>query len=130
MAKSIPKPNPFFDGLLMALLVLELGVIAHTLRDDQEMFAYLLGLIVVVAIAVHVTKLVFAITGGWFSRTFLQHLGDPLKKSVTMKKWCDQSWQLVIHASMTVFELIVLKDETWWQDTTTCECTFVFSLLL
>ncbi|KUF89270.1 hypothetical protein AM588_10002152 [Phytophthora nicotianae] len=36
-----------------------------------------------------------------------------------MKKWCDQSWQLVIHVSMTIFELYVLRDETWWQDTTT-----------
>jgi ceramide synthetase len=121
MAKSIPKPNAFFDGILMLIFVIELGVIAKTLLEtDPEFLGYLLGLIVVVAIAVAVTKFVFAVTGGWFSRTFLKHLGDPLKKAVTMKKWCDQSWQLMIHVSMTIFELIVLKDETWWQDTTTC----------
>jgi ceramide synthetase len=119
MAKSIPKPNPLVDGVLMLIFATELVVIGSTLLDtDREMLAYLLALIVIVAIAVAVTKLVFATVGGWFSRTFLQHLGDPLKKAVTMKKWCDQSWQLVIHVSMTIFELIVMADETWWQDTT------------
>lgn len=126
MAKSIPKPNPLVDGVLMLIFVIELGIIGTTLfENDREMLAYLLGLIVVVAIAVAVTKYVFATAGGWFSRTFLQHLGDPLKKTVTMKKWCDQSWQLVIHASMTIFELVVLADETWWQDTTTCAFCFL-----
>lgn len=119
MAKSIPKPNPLVDGILMFIFATELVIIGSTLLDtDREMLAYLLTLIVVVAIAVAVTKFVFATVGGWFSRTFLQHLGDPLKKAVTMKKWCDQSWQLVIHVSMTIFELVVLADETWWQDTT------------
>ncbi|RMX62251.1 hypothetical protein DD238_000833 [Peronospora effusa] len=119
MARSIPKPNPFLDSLLVGLLVCELGVITHTLWDDKQMLCILVAMIVVVALTVKLTKTSFAIGGGWFSRTFLQHLGDPLKKAVTMKKWCDQSWQLAIHVSMTIFELYVLRDETWWQDTTT-----------
>jgi hypothetical protein len=117
---AIPKPNPLLDGLLVTLLFLEMGVIVHTLWDDQQMLAILAAMIVVVAIAVNVTKTCFAVGGGWFSRTFLQHLGNPLRKAVTMKKWCDQSWQLVIHVTMTIFELVVLQDELWWQDTTTC----------
>ncbi|KAG6609224.1 Longevity-assurance protein (LAC1) [Phytophthora cinnamomi] len=119
MARSIPKPNPVLDTVLVSLLMCELGVITHTLWDDQQMLAILVAMVFVVALAVKVTKTSFAIGGGWFSRTFLQHLGDPLKKAVTMKKWCDQSWQLAIHVSMTIFELYVLRDETWWQDTTT-----------
>ncbi|CAH0517013.1 unnamed protein product [Peronospora belbahrii] len=119
MARSIPRPNPFLDNLLVCLLVCELGVILHTLWDDKQMFCILVSMVFVVALAVKLTKTLFAMGGGWFSRTFLQHLGDPLKKTVTMKKWCDQSWQLIIHVSMTIFELHVLRDETWWQDTTT-----------
>lgn len=119
MAKPIPKPSPLLDGLLVSLLFLEMGVIVHTLWDDKRMLAILVGMFFAVAAAVKVTKVAFAVTGGWFSRTFLQHLGDPLKKAVTMKKWCDQSWQLVIHVSMTIFELVVLQDEPWWEDTTT-----------
>ncbi|TYZ67087.1 hypothetical protein PybrP1_009769 [[Pythium] brassicae (nom. inval.)] len=120
MVKSIPKPSAALDTVLMLLLAVEVAVIGYTLlQNDREMLAYLLALLVVVAAAVAITKRAFAVGGGWFSRTFLQHLGDPLKKAVTMKKWCDQSWQLVIHASMSLFELVVLADETWWHDTTT-----------
>ena len=119
MARSVPTPNPFFDRLLVGLLVCELGIIAHTLYDDEHMLSILAALVALMALVVKAIKTVFAMGGGWFSRTFLQHLGDPLKKTVTMKKWCDQSWQLAIHVSMTLFELYVLRGETWWQDTTT-----------
>lgn len=122
MAKptTIQTPNPILDGIISSVIALELVVITHTLWDEKELLGMLVALIGVVAVAVTLTKTCFAIGGGWFSRTFLQHLGDPLKKKVTMKKWCDQSWQLMIHASMAVFEFIVLREETWWQDTTTC----------
>ncbi|DBA03318.1 TPA: hypothetical protein N0F65_011677 [Lagenidium giganteum] len=119
MAKGVPKPNKYADGLLMTLLTVEVGVIIHTLRNDLQLLGLLAALIVVVAVAVNVTKLCFRVGGGWFSRTYLKHLGNPLKKRTTMKKWCDQSWQLVIHTSMAVFEFMVMKDETWWQDTRT-----------
>ena len=119
MARSIPTPNAFLDNLLVLLLVCELAVITRTLWDEEHMLAILVVLVFAMALFVKVIKTVFAKGGGWFSRTFLQHLGDPLKKKVAMKKWCDQSWQLAIHVSMTIFELYVLRDETWWQDTTT-----------
>lgn len=119
MTRSIPKPNPILDTILLTVLVCELAVITHTLWKEKTMLYILIAMFFAVAFAVKVTKISFAIGGKWFSRTFLQHLGDPLKKSVALKKWCDQSWQLVIHVSMTIFELYVLRDETWWQDTTT-----------
>ncbi|KAJ0408497.1 hypothetical protein P43SY_006427 [Pythium insidiosum] len=117
MGKSVPKPHPLVDGLLVGIFFAELGLIGYTLRDEPDMLLMLLGLLVVVAIAVKITKTCFYYGGAFFSRTFLKHLGDPLKKRVTMKKWCDQSWQLAIHFSMTCFEIVVLRDETWWQDT-------------
>ncbi|CEG41745.1 lag1 longevity assurance isoform partial [Plasmopara halstedii] len=119
MRSSIPKPNQLLDTLLVTLLVCELIVITHTLWKDKQMLYILIVLCFVVALAVKLIKASFAIGGRWFSCTFLQHLGDPLKKAVAMKKWCDQSWQLVLHVSMSMFELYVLRDETWWQDTTT-----------
>lgn len=130
MARSVPKPNAFLDGLLVALLFAEMGLIVHTLWDDRQMLYILVGMIVVVTVAVKATKVSFAVTGGWFSRTFLQHLGDPLKKAVTMKKWCDQSWQLAIHVFMTVFELYVLQDEPWWEQTTSSTCLIMLPLTL
>jgi hypothetical protein len=122
MAKSVPKPPFVVDALLVAAFFVELVVIAWTLRTEPDMLLLLFGLVVVVAAAVKVTKFVFFYGGGFFSRTVLAHLGDPLKKRLTMKKWCDQSWQLAIHVSMAYFEYVVLRDETWWSDTKTRTC--------
>ncbi|KAF1317870.1 hypothetical protein FI667_g14487, partial [Globisporangium splendens] len=125
-----PMSTASIGNLLIALLVVEVGVIAHVLLcSDHEKFAYLLGLIVFIAIAVHVTKVMLTVTGRWFSRTFLHHLGDPLKENVTMMKWRDQGWQLLLHFAMTIFDLVVLEDETWWQDTSTISETAVFEWL-
>ncbi|KAG9403046.1 Ceramide synthase 1 [Aphanomyces cochlioides] len=114
--KKVPKPNPFLDWLLASLVAAECVVICRIL--PQDLLVMLGGLIVLVAIAVWITKASFRAGGGYISRNFLKHLGDPLRKEVTMKKFCDQSWQLVIHASMTVLEIIVLREENWWNDTT------------
>ncbi|KAF0686250.1 Aste57867_21955 [Aphanomyces stellatus] len=115
--KKVPKPNFFVDWFLVSLIAIECVVIYYVL--PQDLFAMFVGLLFVVAFAVWLTKASFRIGGGYISRTFLKHLGDPLKKQVTMKKFTDQSWQLVIHASMTVLEFMVIREETWWQDTTT-----------
>lgn len=119
MGKSVPKPPVVVDTVLVSLFFAELGVVGWTLRPEPDMLLLLLGLILVVAAAVKITKLTFFYGGAFLSRTVLAHLGDPLKKRVTMKKWCDQSWQLAIHVSMAYFEYIVLRDETWWHDTRT-----------
>jgi hypothetical protein len=121
MGRRTITVNKYVDAFLMTLLAIELVLVVDIFRkEENDLLWILLGLIGVVAVSVQVTKFVFWVGGRRFSHTFLKHLGDPLKKPLTMKKWCDQSWQLVIHASMTYFEYVVLKDETWWQDTTTC----------
>ncbi|TMW60692.1 hypothetical protein Poli38472_000734 [Pythium oligandrum] len=117
MGRAVQKPSAWVDALLMSAFVAELGVVGYTLRNEPDMLLLLFVLLPVVAIAVWLTKMVFYYGGGFFSRKFLQHLGDPLKKRLAMKKWCDQSWQLAIHVSMAYFEFVVLRDETWWEDT-------------
>ncbi|ETV82903.1 hypothetical protein H257_04676 [Aphanomyces astaci] len=116
--KVVKKPpHAILDGLLSALIVVECIVVVGVLPLD--LLGLLGGLLAVVAVAVGVTKRSFCVGGRYISQRFLKHLGDPLKKDVTMRKFTDQSWQLVIHASMTVLELYVLQDEAWWSDTTT-----------
>ncbi|RHY12120.1 hypothetical protein DYB25_003666 [Aphanomyces astaci] len=116
--KVVKKPpHAILDGLLSALIVVECVVVVGVLPLD--LLGLLGGLLAVVAVAVGVTKRSFCVGGRYISQRFLKHLGDPLKKDVTMRKFTDQSWQLVIHASMTVLELYVLQDEAWWSDTTT-----------
>ncbi|KAF0686248.1 Aste57867_21953 [Aphanomyces stellatus] len=112
---AVRKPHALVDGLLWAMVVAECATICYIF--DTDMLLVLAAFIVGVAIAVHVTKTVFAVGGRFVSNRFLAHLGDPLKKAMTMRKFTDQSWQLVIHVSMTIMELAVISDETWWEDT-------------
>jgi len=44
--------------------------------------------------------------GAWFSKRLT---GDPLADARTMRKFVDQSWQLVLHVAMTALELYILK---------------------
>ncbi|KAF0686249.1 Aste57867_21954 [Aphanomyces stellatus] len=116
-SKKVAKPNAVLDAILCSMVLVECIIVIHVFPNNLLMM--LAGLLVVVAAAVWLTKTSFRVGGAYVSRTFLQHLGDPLKKEVTMKKFTDQSWQLVIHASMTILELMVVHGEPWWDDTTT-----------
>ncbi|RHY12119.1 hypothetical protein DYB25_003667 [Aphanomyces astaci] len=98
-SKKVPKPNAFLDGLLCSLVAIECVVIYSVL--PQHLLAMFGGMLVVVAVAVWATKASFRVVGGFVSRHFLKHLGDPLRKEVTMRKFTDQSWQLMIHGSMS-----------------------------
>ncbi|KAF0713158.1 Aste57867_4488 [Aphanomyces stellatus] len=115
--KKVPKPNAILDWLVCSLIGTECIVIAYVLPNDLRLL--LIGLLFVVAGAVWLTKAIFRSGGGYVSRSYLKHLGDPLRKEVTMKKFCDQSWQLTLHVAMTILELMVIQGEPWWSDTTT-----------
>jgi len=52
-------------------------------------------------------------------KPLLARFGDPLGNATVLDKFLDQSWQLVIHVSMSAFELYMLSNETWWDDTRT-----------
>lgn len=49
-----------------------------------------------------------AVVGCALSRTLLRHLGDPLSKTKTLRKFEAQMWQLFIHVSMSLLELWIL----------------------
>lgn len=114
----------------MSMFALELCIIGYTLRNEPDMLLLLFAFLVLAAVGIRFTKRTFEIFGAWFSRTLLNHLGDPLKKRIAMKKWSDQSWQLVFHTACTIYEIIILRDETWWQDTTTCMLLIIVCLLI
>lgn len=104
---------------LLFLLYGTVGFAIYCLTYDLIMLYYYMASIIVVAVAVTSTKWLFGTGGLLFSKHCLQHVGDPLKKKTTLKKWCDQSWQLVVHVTMSLCEWEILKHETWWQDTDT-----------
>ena len=117
--KQVEKPNPILDSLLVGILYVELALWIWTLMNEPTMMMVFGLALVGVALCVFLVKGSFRVSGRYCSRYLLNHLGDPLKKKTTMKKWCDQSWQLAIHVSMAIFEYNILQDETWWIDTPT-----------
>lgn len=124
------RVNPFVDhglGLLLLCLIARYGVHIYEIRDAQPSLAIWVAssfLFTVVLIAV-VGRLAHGVgqaisrhrTGG----TIPADCAAPLKSAVAQKKWKDQAWQLVIHASMSVWEVRLLsQNPQWWADPSTC----------
>lgn len=59
------------------------------------------------AVFIYVEKILARSVGAVISRTLLAGLGNPLATPKTMQKFVDQSWQLIVHVSMTSLELCV-----------------------
>jgi hypothetical protein len=61
--------------------------------------------------------------GRWMSRT-LYGKGlvdcDPLSGPIQMKKWTEQSWQLVVHIVFSIIEGYILYQEPWYDRPATC----------
>jgi len=75
---------------------------------------------VVVGLLIFTVKQAGFIFAKFGSPTLLSKFGDPLKTTKGATKFADQSWQLVIHCTMTVFETYILFFESpsevqWWQ---------------
>jgi ceramide synthetase len=119
------RPNKALDVLLNGSYV---GLVVYTFwvfGDEPLSCAILAGAIVAMHGVVWLSSGFFRALGKWlsavtFAAGMVNGAQDPLKPRLQMKKWLDQSWQLLIHVSMTAMELWVLADEVWWQDTPTC----------
>lgn len=109
--------NKVADQLLSICLLFSILVAFYAVSVKTEFVLFYLIALIGVAVGVKCSKGFFYYFGRFLSKYCLQHLGDPLKKKTTMKKWCDQSWQLMIHFTMAVCEYYLLSRETWWRDT-------------
>lgn len=88
--------------------------------EEQVLVQLVIGTITLV-FAIFVCKRIGGEIGKYISRNFVA--GDPMSKPVLQSKFSDQFWQLVVHVSMTIFELMILSendfswlwnpDETW-----------------
>lgn len=116
------------DLILTSILFGEVILVLSMLCKDMEMLVIFIVSVLLVGVLVKVTKVVFRYLGTFLCHRVLTQLGNPLRKKKTMKKWCDQSWQLVIHTSMAVMEYNILKHETWWTDTSSSRFIIVYIL--
>lgn len=67
-------------------------------------------------LAIFVTKSAFEKGGNWLGSKFAH--GNPLQNKKGMKKWKDQSWQLVVHVFFTIWIVILLGEEDWYTGVT------------
>jgi len=109
---------PWLDDLLTFLFFGELAYMGTSFYASGELGTFLVY-IALSGLAIVITREVFGFFAVRFSRLFLTQHGDPMKNPLILKKAKDQAWQLVIHASMTIFEiwLLSLDNWKWWEET-------------
>jgi hypothetical protein len=114
--KDIYTPNALLDALMTGIFLLQVLIIL------REMFSRnLLGLFAVMCVCID--ALVFRVKassewiGGRLSDLVFHHklvTEKPLAARIQLKKWQEQTWQLVVHAGASLFEIMILSDEEWW----------------
>lgn len=114
--RGVHKPNVWIDALLTSIFFMEVMAIIYFFREDTTTLMALGTLVIIAAVCIKATKMIFSVGGFYFSKVCLRHLGHPLRKKTTMKKFEDQSWQLVIHVIMAIMEYYILNHETWWDE--------------
>lgn len=111
-------PNPPLDHFLTALFAVEIVFVTFVLYDESQKpdeennplatFAVFLGICYAMISIVRVLSVQVA----YGVNRLLPYLGlvskPPIQGRVQMNKWQDQSWQLVVHASMTATEVYIL----------------------
>jgi len=109
MPKDRVRENPRLTAVFAALYGAECLTCIHVLRDvriaGHAALAVLPAAMVVVLLVLRLSKA----CGAAAARAFGAN-------RVNCRKFSDQTWQLVIHGTMTALELHVLRGETWYED--------------
>lgn len=109
--------SPALDNFLTLLFFLEVLYMSVKFYEASELSLFL-TLFLLSGLAIEAVRWVFGVSAFWFSRRFLQHLGDPMADPSNLKKAKDQAWQLVVHVSMTLFEAYIMGPGfEWWNQT-------------
>lgn len=129
------KPiNPLIDYSLGGAFLLLCGKLALHCIKDQAAGLLFLACLVVVVVVIKATREVAQMVGRPFSKfrtydSLPEDCKDPLRKKLSMRKFKDQSWQLLVHVGMTMYELYLLRDNDWWENPATafdpCPSTFM-----
>jgi len=126
-----PKPiNPLLDhtlGIVLIFLVYQFCSYEYQQQVDTTtpLVLHTLFALLVTSVSVYCVRRTAQSVGQMLSN-YRDHDGipascrRPLASGVAQKKWRDQSWQLVIHLSMTVWEVRLLSHNVqWWNDPVT-----------
>ena len=121
--------HPFIDHTLgLFLLGLVFQFVHHIYQQHsnaEPLLHHTAFALLITAVAVYLVRNTAQSVGQLISKS-RTHSGiplscrQPLASQVAQKKWRDQSWQLVIHVSMTIWEVKLLSEnKQWWKDPVT-----------
>eukprot|EP00461_Guttulinopsis_vulgaris_P000413 UN00413 len=102
-------------GLYFALTAYSVWNFYNQREDHQDLWVFLASCLIVI-VAIKVTEFLTRVVARDFFSAKLLNSGphpNPLAKPKAFSKFTGTCWQLVIHLSMTMFELYVLWDEPW-----------------
>jgi hypothetical protein len=114
--KDIYTPNALLDALMTGIYLLQVVIILREMWGRNLLFLF-------AVLCVAIDALVFRVKassewiGTRLSELVFAHdlvTERPLAARIQLKKWQEQTWQLVVHASASLFEIMILSDEEWW----------------
>jgi len=121
-SKTVNRPKQKFapidkrlDAFLTALFLgCCLGAVYQ--YASLNLLPLFLGCLLVTALFIRLIKFFSMLFGRALSNTLLSGapFNSPLNKRYTMNKWNDTCWQFIVHLSMSIFELYVISDESWY----------------
>jgi len=81
-------------------------------EGDEYVLAQMVAGIIVLVCIIMMCKRIARSIGTWISSTF-NPIEDPMSNPVLLSRFADQFWQLVVHVSMTIFELAILSETNY-----------------
>jgi ceramide synthetase len=113
--------NPTVDrilGLVFISLILRLAVALYQDLDLAITFVCCLAFVMTAIVSCKILAFVFGMMfSRWRIASYIPEASrHPLKSKLTMSKFQDQAWQLVIHSSMSIYEMYLMQGTTWWEN--------------
>jgi hypothetical protein len=115
--KNVFVPNQWLDGALTLLFALEVIYVAQHMWYLGYLPHFIALLLLTDAVISRIKTAAFSF-GKYLSTAVYQAKlvnSEPLSGKVQMKKWTEQSWQLVVHTVFAGLEWYLLTVEPWYE---------------
>lgn len=131
---AVKQINPIIDYSLGTLFLLLVSKLFYECILDHSKGVLFISCLCAVIVVIQATRKSSRVIGGAISKfrtspSLPVEARDPLRKKLTMLKFTDQAWQLFVHSTMTLFEVYLLQNKTWWEDPAStfdpCPVTFL-----
>lgn len=116
--KSLYSPNATLDNVLTLVFAIECIGVWYCMASADNLLFFIMCIVLADAIIRRFRD--WGEAGGRWLSTWLHRRGfvsvDPLSGPIQLKKWTNQSWQLIVHVVSTAIEFYILIQEPWYDD--------------